>query len=195
MTKIDEIIQEIMADPMNEDYTKRDIPPLFYAPVEARIAIIGQAPGRKAEESRIYWNDPSGDRLRDWMGLSREEFYETNRIAQLPMDFYYPGKAKTGDAPPRKEFAPKWHQRILDELPNLTTIILIGNYSQKYYLSSNRKRNLTETVRHYQEYLPDFFPLVHPSPLNQRWLKVNPWFEEDVIPVLKELVKSEVKTK
>lgn len=189
---MDKIYQEIMEDELNRAYTERGVPPLFKAPKEATMAIIGQAPGRKAEETQLFWNDPSGDRLREWMGLTREQFYESNKIAQLPMDFYYLGKAKTGDVPPRKEFAPKWHPRIIDELPNLKTILLIGNYSQKHYLKKTRQRNLTETVRHYEDYLPEFFPLVHPSPLNQRWLKINPWFEEEVIPVLRKLVQEEI---
>lgn len=192
MSQIDVIYEEIMADPLNADFTKRGIPPLFKAPEEATMAIIGQAPGRKAEETRLFWNDPSGDRLREWMGLSREVFYNSNRIAQLPMDFYYPGKAKTGDVPPRKEFAAKWHPQIIEQLPNLKTILLVGSYSQKEYLGKRRHRNLTETVRHYQDYLPEFFPLVHPSPLNQRWLKINPWFEEEVVPELRLLVLDEI---
>lgn len=185
---IERITQEIMADSMNENFTERGIPPLFSAPSAARIAIIGQAPGRLAEESRLFWNDPSGDRLRLWMDVSRDEFYESGIFAQLPMDFYYPGKAKSGDNPPRKEFAAKWHPLILEQLPHLATILLVGSYSQKHYLGKRRERNLTETVRNYQAYLPEYFPLVHPSPLNQRWLKINPWFEEEVVPELKTLI-------
>lgn len=109
MTIFERIKQEIMDDPMNESYTRNGIPPLFKASKNARIAIVGQAPGRKAEETQLFWNDISGDRLREWMGISREEFYKTDRIAHLPMDFYYPGKAKQGDLPPRKGFAEKWH--------------------------------------------------------------------------------------
>jgi len=184
----DEIKQEIMADPMNEAFTKRGIPPLFKASKEARIVIVGQAPGRKAEETRLFWNDLSGDRLREWMGISREVFYSTDRIAQLPMDFYYPGKAKNGDAPPRKGFAEKWHPLLLKEMPNVETMILIGNYAQGYYLKKRREKNLTETVRNFQKYLPKYFPLVHPSPLNLGWLKQNPWFENEVLPVLKDIV-------
>ena len=182
------IKNEIMADPMNESYTKMGIPPLFKASVDARIAVVGQAPGRKAEESRLFWNDLSGDRLREWMGVSRELFYSTNLIAHLPMDFYYPGKAKNGDVPPRKGLAEKWHPRLLDEMPNIEIIILIGSYSQKYYLNKRCEKSLTETVRNYQKYLPEYFPLVHPSPLNLGWLKQNPWFKNDVLPVLKEIV-------
>lgn len=196
MTKsaiFDEIKQEIIADPYNKDYTDRGIKPVFYASKNARIAIIGQAPGKKVEETQIFWNDQSGDRLRNWMGISRELFYETDLIAQLPMDFYYPGKGKTGDKPPRKGFADKFHPQILKEMPNIETIILIGNYSQKHYLGKDRQKNLTETVRHYKDYLPEYFPLVHPSPLNQRWMKKNPWFETDVLPDFKEMIQTYIK--
>lgn len=192
MTIFEEITQEIMADPMNELYTNRVVPPLFKASKEAHIAIVGQAPGRKAEETNMFWNDASGDRLRDWMGISRELFYSTDKIAHLPMDFYYPGKAKSGDVPPRKGFAEKWHSRILKEMPDLETIILIGSYAQKYYLGQRREKNLTETVRNYQQYAPEYLPLVHPSPLNYGWLKRNPWFETDVVPELRKLVEKEL---
>lgn len=192
MTTIEEIKQEIMADPMNETYTNRGVPPLFSAPNEARIAIVGQAPGRKAEESQMFWNDASGDRLREWMGVSREVFYSTDRIAHLPMDFYYPGKAKSGDVPPRKGFAEKWHPRLLEEMPHLETIILIGSYAQKHYLGKRREKNLTETVRNFQQYVPAYLPLVHPSPLNYGWMKKNPWFEEDVLPELKQIIAKEL---
>lgn len=192
MTIFEEITQEIMADPMNELYTNRAVPPLFKASKEARIAIVGQAPGRKAEETNMFWNDASGDRLRDWMGISRELFYSTDKIAHLPMDFYYPGKAKSGDVPPRKGFAEKWHSRILKEMPDLETIILIGSYAQKHYLGKRREKNLTETVRNYQQYAPEYLPLVHPSPLNYGWLKRNPWFETDVVPELRKLVEKEL---
>jgi uracil-DNA glycosylase len=177
-----------MADPMNDSYTKMGIPPLFKASADARVVIVGQAPGRKAQETQLFWNDLSGDRLREWMGVSRELFYNTDRIAHLPMDFYYPGKAKNGDVPPRKGFAQKWHPRLLDGMPNVDTIILIGSYAQKYYLNKRLEKNLTETVRNFQSYLTEYFPLVHPSPLNLGWMKKNPWFEREVIPVLKEIV-------
>jgi len=188
MMTFEKIKQEIIADPMNESYTKMGIPPLFKASVDARIVIVGQAPGRKAEATQLFWNDLSGDRLREWMGVSRETFYNTDRIAHLPMDFYYPGKAKNGDVPPRKGFAEKWHPCLLDEMPNIETIILIGSYAQKYYLNKRLEKSLTETVRNFQKYLPEYFPLVHPSPLNLGWLKKNSWFEMDVLPVLKEIV-------
>ncbi|GAB2318904.1 uracil-DNA glycosylase family protein [Alkalibacterium sp. s-m-22] len=190
MSEFEQIRHQIIADPMNEGYTSRDIEPLYKATEDARIAIIGQAPGRKAEESRLFWNDLSGDRLREWMGISREVFYETSKIAHLPMDFYYPGKAKSGDMPPRKGFAEKWHPLILKEMPNIETIILVGGYAQKYYLGPRREKNLTETVRNHKQYLPEYLPLVHPSPLNYGWMKRNPWFEQEVLPTLRELVQS-----
>lgn len=121
------------------------------------------------------------------MGITREVFYGHDSIAQLPMDFYYPGKAKTGDKPPRKGFGEKWHPLLLKEMPKVEIIILIGNYAQKYYLGEKCRENLTETVRNFREYLPKYLPLVHPSPLNLIWLKRNSWFEEEVLPVLKEI--------
>lgn len=187
-SKFEEIRQKIIADQSNEGYTARGIEPLFKASRDARIALVGQAPGRKAEESGLYWNDLSGDRLRDWLGISREVFYESDLIAQMPMDFYYPGKGKSGDLPPRKEFAEKWHPMLLAEMPNMEMVILIGDYAQRYYLKDRRKKNLTETVRNFSSYLPEYFPLVHPSPINVGWFKRNPWFERDVIPVLSEMV-------
>ena len=190
MTTFETINAEIAADPMNQSYTGRGILPLFRASAAARLVIVGQAPGRKAEETRLFWNDPSGDRLRDWMGVTREQFYGSEYIAQLPMDFYYPGKGKSGDQPPRRGFAEKWHPRLLAAMPSIETILLVGSYAQEYYLDARRKENLTETVRSFREYLPDYLPLVHPSPRNQIWLKRNPWFEQDVIPVLKERVRS-----
>lgn len=188
MTIFDEIREEIANDPFNAEYKERGIGPVYAANENAKIAIIGQAPGRKVEETGIFWNDKSGDRLRDWMDIDRDTFYSTDLIAQLPMDFYYPGKAKSGDKPPRKGFAEKFHPQLLEAMPNLELIILIGNYSQKHYLGKDRQKNLTETVKHYQDYLPDYFPLVHPSPLNQRWMKKNPWFEEDVIPEFRKII-------
>lgn len=193
MTVFEKIEREIMADPMNMKYTAREIPPLYTVSKQARIAIVGQAPGRIAEETRLVWNDASGDRLREWMGISRETFYDSGLIAQLPMDFYYPGKGKSGDAPPRKGFADKWHPRLLEAMPDLETILLVGRYAQEFYLKDRRAENLTETVRNFKDYLPEYFPLVHPSPLNQRWMKKNAWFESDVLPVLKSVVAGSVK--
>lgn len=192
MDIFEQIKNEIIQDPLNEFYTERQIEPLFKASKEAKIIIVGQAPGRIAEATRLYWNDLSGDKLRLWMGVSREEFYDSHLISQIPMDFYYPGKSKFGDLPPRKGFAPKWHPKILKEMPKVKTILLVGAYAQKYYLGKRAQNNLTETVKGFHQYLPEFFPLVHPSPLNLRWLKKNPWFEEEVLPQLKQVVQSAI---
>ena len=184
---LDDIIKEIKDDPRNEEYTKRGIDPIFQVDKNAKILLIGQAPGRVVEETGIPFNDKSGDKLRKWMGIEREQFY-SKEIAILPMDFYYPGKAKQGDLPPRKFMAEDYHEKILKQMPNIKLTILIGAYSQKYYLGKNRKKNLTETVKNYREYLPEFFPIVHPSPLNIGWLKKNPWFEEEAIGELRQLI-------
>lgn len=170
-----------MADPENKNYTQKGIEPLFSMPESAQIIIIGQAPGIKAQESHKLWNDLSGKRLREWLNVSEELFYESGKFAILPMDFYYPGKNKNGDLPPRKKFAEKWHPEILKALPQVKLIILIGSYAQNYYLKGKQYKNLTETVHNFRNYLPKFFPIVHPSPLNTYWLKKNPWFEKEIV--------------
>ncbi len=189
MPTLSQIKNAIMADPQNRTFTERGIEPLFAAPTSARINIVGQAPGVKAEQTRLYWNDKSGDRLREWLGVDRETFYHSDLFAVIPMDFYYPGKGKSGDLPPRKGFAEKWHPLILADLPNIELTILIGQYAQKYYLPENTL-NVTETVQNYAKFLPHFLPLVHPSPRNQIWLKKNPWFAQNVVPTLQQRVKT-----
>lgn len=184
METLEDIKKAIMVDPQNQVYTERGIEPLFAAPKSARINIVGQSPGIKAQETRLYWNDKSGDRLREWMGVDYDTFYHSGYFAAIPMDFYFPGHGKSGDLPPRKGFAEKWHQQILELLPDLELTILIGQYAQKYYLHQKGTVKLTDTVKHYQDYLPEYFPLVHPSPRNQIWLAKNPWFAEQVIPDL-----------
>jgi len=186
---VQKIFDEIMADNENKEFTDAGIEPLFSAPQNAKVMIVGQAPGIKAQEARKYWFDKSGDRLREWLGVDADTFYNSDIFAIIPMDFYYPGKGKSGDLPPRKDFAPKWHPRLLKELPNIELIILIGQYAQKYYLGDKEKKNLTETVKAYKEYLPKLLPLVHPSPRNLIWLKKNPWFEEEVVPMLQERIR------
>ena len=188
MPTLSQIKNAIMADPQNKSFTERGIEPLFSAPTSARINIVGQAPGVKAEQTHLYWNDKSGDRLRKWLGVDRETFYHSDLFAVIPMDFYYPGKGKSGDLPPRKGFAEKWHPQILSDLPNIELTILIGQYAQKYYLPENTL-NVTETVQNYAKFLPHFLPLVHPSPRNQLWLAKNPWFEQEVVPRLQQRVK------
>ena len=183
--KLELLKKEIMSDSDNKKYTDEGIEPLCSAPSTAKILIIGQAPGIKAQESRIFFNDKSGVKLREWMGIDDDIFYKSGLIGVVPMDFYYPGKGKSGDLPPRKNFAPKWHEKILELMPNIELIILVGKYAQDYYLHKNKKSNLTETVFHYEEYGALYFPIVHPSPLNFRWQNKNPWFLENVVPKLK----------
>lgn len=160
---------------------------------KSKILIIGQAPGTKVHNSGIPWDDASGKRLREWMDISEEDFYDASKIAIVPMGFCYPGRGKSGDLPPRKECAPEWHASILDHLPDLQLILLIGQYAQKYYLKDKVKKNLTETVRSFEIYGPTSFPLVHPSPRNQIWMKKNPWFDKDVLPQLRKRVKAILK--
>ena len=187
------IRDSIMQAPENPAYSKAGIEPLFTAPKAARLVIVGQAPGLATQEAGRAWDDRSGDRLREWLGMDRSTFYDLDLLAILPMDFYYPGKGKSGDLPPRKGFAAKWHPQILAQLPEVRLTLLVGRYAQDYYLAKSKRSNLTETVAHYQDYLPDYFPLVHPSPLNQRWLKQHPWFEQEVVPDLQKLVRSILK--
>jgi uracil-DNA glycosylase len=182
-----EIKEKLEKDERNKFYTERGIPPIFQVSEEAKILLIGQAPGKKVEETLIPFNDKSGEKLISWMGIDKKTFYSSS-IAIVPMDFYYPGKGKTGDLPPRKFIAEEYHRDILALMPKIQLTILIGKYSQAYYLKDRQKRNLTETVAAYKEYLPDYFPLVHPSPLNFRWLAKNPWFEKEAVPELQKVI-------
>ena len=188
VNSISEITEKLKKDPRNRTYTDRGISPIYQIDPEAKVLIIGQAPGRKVEDG-IPFYDKSGEKLREWMGVDEKTFY-SKRIAIMPMDFYYPGKGKTGDLPPRKFIADEYHQEILTLMPKVELTILIGQYAIKYYLKDQMKENLTETVRNYQEYLPKYFPIVHPSPLNFRWQAKNQWFEKDVVPVLQKIVET-----
>ena len=162
--------------------------PVYAAAPASRIVIVGQAPGAKAQRSGIPWSDASGAALRTWLGVSDKQFYDPDRFALLPMDFYYPGKGTHGDLPPRKAFAPLWHPGILERLTNISLMILVGTYAQKYYLRAEAGPTLTATVRNYRQFVPSRLPLVHPSPLNFRWQKQNPWFAAEVLPLLRDLV-------
>ncbi len=161
--------------------------PVVQAASEARIAIVGQAPGRKVHESGIPWDDASGRNLRSWLGMDEGVFYDPAKVALIPMGFCYPGKGKSGDLPPRTECAPAWHASLFEKLPELRLTILVGRYAQDYYLDDPGE-TLTETVRNYGKCLPAYFPLVHPSPRNGIWMKKNPWFGLEVLPALKTAV-------
>jgi len=165
--------------------------PVLRARKTARLLIIGQAPGTRVHETGIPWNDRSGDRLRDWLDLDRETFYDGNRIAIVPMGFCYPGRdSGGGDSPPRPECAPAWHDRVLAALPGIELTLLVGTYAQKHYLGKRRGKTLGETVRSWQDYLPEFIPTPHPSWRTNHWQKKNPWFEADLLPELRRMVRS-----
>lgn len=184
------IYAEIVSDGENAWAREMGYLPLYAVGPRAQIAVIGQAPGRLAQESGIAWNDASGKKLIEWLGVTENEFRDPQLFALMPMDFYYPGKGASGDLPPRKSFAPRWHPPLLDLMPQIRLTVLIGTYAQQYYLGDRAKRNLTETVHAFREYLPSTIPLVHPSPLNFRWHARNPWFSSQVLPVLQDKVAS-----
>jgi len=167
--------------------------PVLSAHPNSKIAIIGQAPGSIVHRTGIPWDDKSGERLRHWLNVDNATFYNSEIFAIIPMGFCYPGKGKSGDLPPRKECAPLWHKRLFDKMPELELFILIGTYAQSYYLKDTKKRILTETVKHFEEYLPQYLPLPHPSPRNNIWLKKNDWFERDLVPILQNKVEKFIK--
>ncbi len=176
------------------DYLMCSPRPVIAVGTRSRIAIVGQAPGRRVFESGIPWDDKSGERLRKWLGVSDDEFYDHNNFAIVPMGFCYPGTGKNGDLAPSKECAPLWHDQLWSCMPDIQLTLLIGQFAQKYYLGNKRAKSLTETVRNYQNNLPKYLVLPHPSPRNNIWLKKNPWFEDEVISVLQEKVLSIIST-
>lgn len=162
--------------------------PVFQLHPKAKILIAGQAPGVRVHETGVPFNDASGDRLRAWMAIDRDTFYDAEKIAILPMGFCYPGTGKSGDLPPRPECAEAWRSKLLAQLPNIELTLVIGQYAQDWHLGKRQKENLTETVRAWKEYWPKILVLPHPSPRNNIWLKKNPWFEKEVIPQLQKSI-------
>lgn len=162
--------------------------PVLRASAAARLLIVGQAPGTRVHETGIPWNDPSGDRLRDWLAVDRDTFYDQSRIAIVPTGLCYPGRKGAGDAPPRPECAPRWHPPLLAAMPRIELVLLVGQYAQAFYLGARRKATLAATVRAHEEYEPRFLPLPHPSPRNKLWLRRNAWFEAEVVPHLRRRV-------
>ena len=184
------LLRQVRACRVCEAYLPLEPRPLLQVAGTARLLIVGQAPGRKAHESGMPWDDPSGRRLREWLDLDASHFYQASRIAILPVGFCYPGTAeKGGDKPPRPECARLWHQRLLAELTDLQLILLVGQYAHRHYLGASRKISLTETVQAFAEYLPRYFPLPHPSWRSVRWMQKNPWFEQSTIPQLRKAVR------
>ena len=163
--------------------------PVVQAGRGARVLVIGQAPGRKVHASGVPWDDPSGRRLREWLGVDAAAFYDPERFALVPMGFCYPGTGASGDLAPRPECAPLWHARLLAELPRVQLTLLLSRYAQDHYLPAAEGRTLTDTVRAWREHDPTVLPLPHPSPRNNRWLAANPWFTDELLPVLRERVE------
>ncbi len=168
--------------------------PVFRVGARARLLIVGQAPGRRVHETGLPWNDPSGDVLRQWLGMDRAVFYDTARVAIVPMGLCYPGTVDGADLPPAAACAPRWQPRFRAALPSVRLTLLVGSYAQAYHLKKSKQKTLGETVRAYAQYLPEFFPLPHPSWRNKRWLKNNPWFAEEVIPALRARVEACIAT-
>jgi uracil-DNA glycosylase len=186
--ELDDLLRDIRACRICEAQLPLGPRPVLAASAEARLLIVSQAPGARVHATGIPWNDASGRRLRDWLQLDEAMFYDESRVAIVPMGFCYPGRAGSGDAPPRPECRATWHPRLLPLLRNVELTLSIGQYAQAYCLGARRKPSLSETVRAWREYLPTQLPLPHPSPRNVGWFKANPWFEAEVVPVLRERV-------
>jgi len=158
--------------------------PVLQVHPEARILIAGQAPGRKVHDSGVPFDDASGERLRQWMGVTRETFYDATRIAILPMGFCFPGTGRSGDLPPRSECAPLWRQRLLGQMQQIELTLVIGDYAQRWHLPDAESKNISDTVAAWRTHWPAVLPMLHPSPRNNIWLKINPWFVAEVVPAL-----------
>lgn len=187
---MNELLREIRNCKVCEAFLPLGPKPVIATHSKSRIVVIGQAPGRIVHETGVPWNDKSGDNLREWMGVDKATFYDPEKFALMPMGFCYPGRGKSGDLPPRPECAPLWHGRLLDAMKDVRLILLVGRYAQQYYLRDTVKATLTETILLFDVYLPDYFPLPHPSPRNNIWQAKNKWFTEKVLPELKTRVKA-----
>lgn len=188
------LLDEVRECRLCEEHLPLGPRPVLQADSKARILIVGQAPGRRVHETGIPFNDPSGDRLRDWMGIDKAVFYDAAQIALLPMGFCYPGTGKSGDLPPRPECAEAWREKLLGGLPQVQLTLVIGQYAHRYHLAERQSKTLTDTVKAWREFAPEgLVPLPHPSPRNNIWLKKNEWFEKDVLPALRTQVKKLVR--
>jgi uracil-DNA glycosylase len=188
-SRVDALRTEIQACRVCEAHLPLGPRPIVRISPSARILMVGQAPGLKVHESGIPWHDASGKRLREWLGVEESLFYDARRFAIVPMGLCYPGRARSGDLPPRPECAPLWHERILSSMPQIRLTILIGQYALARYLGERRQATLTETVAAWKSYAPQFITLPHPSPRNQNWLKQNPWFSQEVLPMVRKQVR------
>ena len=178
------LLREVRGCELCSEHLPEGPRPVVQGHPAARVLIIGQAPGRRVHASGVPWNDPSGERLRGWLGVDRDTFYDPSRFALVPMGFCYPGTGSSGDLPPRPECAPEWHARLLAGLPNVRLTLLLSRYAIDRYLPDRKRSSVTEVVRSWREHRPRIVPLPHPSPRNLRWFRRNPWFEEEVLPYL-----------
>ncbi|MEL7535026.1 MAG: uracil-DNA glycosylase family protein [Bacteroidota bacterium] len=193
MDSLDHLLAEIRQCRNCEAHLPLGPRPILSAAKEARILLAGQAPGTKVHASGVPWDDQSGKRLREWLDMEPEVFYDPQILAIVPMGFCYPGRAERGDLPPRPECAELWQEKLLAKLPNIKITLAIGQYAIKHHLGKNRKKTLTETVKNWREYLPmGVIPLVHPSPRNIMWRRRNPWFEAEVIPQIRQKIWSTI---
>lgn len=185
---MEKLLNEIRSCTICQTQLKDGVNPVLAAHQKSKIAVVGQAPGSKVHKTGIPWDDQSGKRLRGWLQVDKRSFYDPKQFAIIPMGFCYPGKGKSGDLPPRPECAPQWHRKIFKNLKELRLTILIGAYSQEYYLPNDRKTNLTLRVKNFRNYLPQYLVLPHPSPRNNIWMSKNPWFEEEVLSIVPSLI-------
>lgn len=184
------LLEEIKACNICQDHLALGPRPVMAADPKSKIVIIGQAPGAIVHQSGVPWDDKSGDNLRSWLNIDKKQFYDPKQVALIPMGFCYPGKGKSGDLPPRPECAPQWHNQLLSQMNHVQVTLLIGQYAQWHYLRERVKSTLTATVQNFEDYLPDYFVLPHPSPRNNIWRAKNPWFDREVIPALRERIAS-----
>ncbi|MES2104714.1 MAG: uracil-DNA glycosylase family protein [Pseudomonadota bacterium] len=189
-SSLDLLLTEVRACRACEQHLPLGPRPIVRARADARILIVGQAPGARVHASGIPWDDASGERLREWLRVDAASFYDESQFAIIPMGFCYPGRGKSGDKPPRRECAQLWLDSLLEKLPRIQLTLLVGQYAQRHFLGSRRKASLTETVRAWREYGPAAIPLPHPSPRNQGWFQRHGWFEDEVLPVLRARVES-----
>jgi uracil-DNA glycosylase len=187
MTSFSSLLADVRACTICKDHLPLGPRPVLQMHPKARILIAGQAPGRKVHDSGVPFDDPSGKRLREWLGVTREVFYDPKQIALLPMGFCYPGSARSGDLPPRPECAPAWRQQLLAKLQHVQLTLVLGRYAQSYHFGKTNV-SLTELVRSWRSYWPNMIPLPHPSPRNNLWLRRNPWFDAEVVPALRQQV-------
>lgn len=183
------LLRDVRACRLCEPHLEHGVRPVLQLDPAARLLVAGQAPGRRVHASGLPFDDPSGDRLRAWMGVSRETFYDARRIAIVPMGLCYPGTGRSGDLPPRPECAPTWRRPLLDSLPRLELTLVIGQYAMAWHLGRTRE-SVTEVVRAWREYGPALLPLPHPSPRNTLWLARNAWFEQEVVPEIRRRVRN-----